>query len=74
MDGIEGNFKQLYTLVFADSILNEYNWSGRGKKAMLNLKIIWSIMYRKEFLQDNIHICMSFLNPQLSTDNKIPML
>jgi Domain of unknown function (DUF4806) len=48
MDGIEGDFKHLFRIIFADSILKEYNWSGQGgRKAINQLKIVWSIMLRK---------------------------
>jgi Domain of unknown function (DUF4806) len=49
MDGYENDFKHLFTTVFADTIQDEYNWSGRlDKKAMTNLRIVWSIMFRKK--------------------------
>jgi Domain of unknown function (DUF4806) len=49
MIGIETNFKHLFQLVFADTILTEYNWTGQvGKQALNTLKIIWTIMYRKK--------------------------
>jgi hypothetical protein len=72
MDGIETDFKHLFLVVFAESILLDYNWSGRnGKKRMDKLRVVWSVMYRKNQFEKFICvfeiISASFSNSFLSS-------
>jgi hypothetical protein len=44
--GSKVDLQRMFKIVFADSLVVEYNWTGLlGKKEMRYLKIIWSVLY-----------------------------